>query len=750
MKGIARRILFLAASTALLTAIVPALTPAGQLVASSQPLTAREPVKSPPILAQPGTEYQLQVKFKDDIKARATADGSVMSLQQGTKLNLPVAFGRGQFTFTQLLQLPDGKIEHLETRAAARSGIAQPDLRGLMRVDAPAATTEELIQLARQLDALDEVEFVYLQELYPPPPVDISPPTPDYQVEQDYRDYDPGFSVDYLWARGGKGSGIRYSDCEYATNTAHEDLVDIPIVIEAGQTPDSPFGDDHGTSVLGIACSPDNGYGCLGIAVDAESANFYPEISVEEGSRRVTCIANAIADSDPGDVVLLEMQTGGPSGNYVPAEYNPSVWTVVKNGGDAGVIVVAAAGNGSVDLDSPPLESYMNRGDSKSIIIGAGSNTLAHTRLSFSTYGSRVNVQAWGQRVFSTGYGDHSQLGGDVNQKYTDGFSGTSSASAISAACVTALQSYALATIGRVLTPLEMRELLVDTGNWPEGGSSIGPAIDLKKAAAQVCRYAAGAVDTDNDGIFDDCDNCLAVENPDQNDYDLDNIGDACDPDDDNDGVADVDDNCDLKVNPDQADADNDLYGDLCDNCVNTPNPTQYDEDGDGVGDACDGELHIQNYYFADAIQGQNYSATLEAVGGVPPYTWTFLGGDLPFGMTFNGGGVGTITGICNFAATYYFTFGCTDSGVDQKSDIISVSIKVKLPPPICGDADASGSVAITDAVYIINYIFGGGSPPKPISSGDTNCDGIVTVTDVVYIINYIFGGGPVPCSECL
>ncbi len=46
-------------------------------------------------------------------------------------------------------------------------------------------------------------------------------------------------------------------------------------------------------------------------------------------------------------------------------------------------------------------------------------------------------------------------------------------------------------------------------------------------------------VDTDNDGVPDYKDNCLALPNPDQKDFDHDLSGDACDPDDDGDWVTD-------------------------------------------------------------------------------------------------------------------------------------------------------------------------------------------------------------------
>ncbi len=63
------------------------------------------------------------------------------------------------------------------------------------------------------------------------------------------------------------------------------------------------------------------------------------------------------------------------------------------------------------------------------------------------------------------------------------------------------------------------------------------------------------------------------------------------------------------------------------------------------------------------------------------------------------------------------------------------------------GDVNRSGSVTITDVVYLVNYLFKGGPPPYLMYRGDANCDQSVTVGDVVYLVNYLFKGGPVPCS---
>ena len=70
-------------------------------------------------------------------------------------------------------------------------------------------------------------------------------------------------------------------------------------------------------------------------------------------------------------------------------------------------------------------------------------------------------------------------------------------------------------------------------------------------------------------------------------------------------------------------------------------------------------------------------------------------------------------------------------------------------PCTSCGDADGSGSVNISDAVYIIVYIFAGGLPPGPCGTatglGDANGSGGINISDAVYLIAYIFAGGPTP-----
>ena len=67
--------------------------------------------------------------------------------------------------------------------------------------------------------------------------------------------------------------------------------------------------------------------------------------------------------------------------------------------------------------------------------------------------------------------------------------------------------------------------------------------------------------------------------------------------------------------------------------------------------------------------------------------------------------------------------------------------------PYVCGDCNADGTANITDAVYLITYIFAGGPPPSPLAAGDVNCDGSANISDAVYLIQWIFAGGPTPCD---
>ncbi|MDH4223677.1 MAG: S8 family serine peptidase [candidate division Zixibacteria bacterium] len=63
------------------------------------------------------------------------------------------------------------------------------------------------------------------------------------------------------------------------------------------------------------------------------------------------------------------------------------------------------------------------------------------------------------------------------------------------------------------------------------------------------------------------------------------------------------------------------------------------------------------------------------------------------------------------------------------------------------GDVNRDNNLGVSEVVYLINYLFKGGSEPYLHYRGNTNCDQEVTIPDIIYLINHLFKGGPAPCS---
>lgn len=384
----------------------------------------------------------------------------------------------------------------------------------------PGAPAEQLPELSRyyrvdaaddQLDALQHallneamVDGAYIKPEMSPPviadppkasPIEAPPASPDFTGRQLYLGPAPGgIDAQYAFSRpGGRGQGVRIIDIEGAWRFSHEDLLQNQGGVIGG-TPSSDIGwRNHGTAVIGTFGSDLNSFGVTGIAPDANTRAISIFGAGQSSARAITDAANALS---PGDIILIELHAPGPRFNFtapngqrgfIAMEFWPADFAAIVYATSVrGVIVIEAAGNGAENYDDP-LYNVRPAGfpttwrnpfnlanpQSGAIIVGAGapppgthgrSHGPDRSRLDFSNFGARVDVQGWGQEVTTCGYGD---LQGGTNEDlwYTDTFNGTSSASPVVVGAVACLQGGLRGRSRPLLTPATARDILRTTGS---------------------------------------------------------------------------------------------------------------------------------------------------------------------------------------------------------------------------------------------------------------------------------------------
>lgn len=419
-------------------------------------------------------------------------------------------------TVTPLFTLP---IEWLKKLCEVEPGL--PDLTLWYSIVTPVVIVEDeeadliSIQSIIMDQYADIITYVDIPKIVPPPDV-----TPDLTTRQNYllpsSATNNGIDAEYSWTLpGGDGAGIMIYDVEYAWNLLHEDLevmhTETALVSDGDEAMAFDSASAHGTAVLGVLVGTANAFGVTGISPGAR-ARVAPEWTKLLGGNRPNAIMlavdDALKDGIPNDVILLEMQNDacGEIG-FGPAEENLGVFEATQVAVANGIVVVAAAGNGSVNLDDPLCESKYDRTkrDSGAIIVGAGGSgragcSPARTIMGFSTYGSRVDVHGWGDCVWTAG-DDNTAVGDgyfdstdplNKNKWYSGTFAGTSSASPIVAAAAANIQGIAMQKFGKPLKPRDVRKLLHETGlpQLGDTGRPIGPLVNLRRAIDELLKTA--------------------------------------------------------------------------------------------------------------------------------------------------------------------------------------------------------------------------------------------------------------------
>ena len=163
------------------------------------------------------------------------------------------------------------------------------------------------------------------------------------------------------------------------------------------------------------------------------------------------------------------------------------------------------------------------------------------------------------------------------------------------------------------------------------------------------------------------------------------------------------------------------------------------------------------NIVVRDTLGSNLDITTIESGASIHPYmfniagrelSWTFANINLPDSTTSEPKSHGFVsfrvrpisdallgTDIQNRAAIYF----------DFNPPVITNTVHSIIY--LCGDVNRDDLVDVGDVVYLINYLFKGGTSPNPNQTGDVTRDGVVDVGDVVFLINYLFKGGSSPCS---
>lgn len=385
-----------------------------------------------------------------------------------------------------LFSLSEERLNRFRAQAMAQSGKTLSDLRSFVALDVPEQPGYQFIDEVAYLNQFSWVVVAYLEAPayqlldFDPPIDDIAPVgiTPLLVNHQRYFYPAPeGVGLFSAWANpGAKGTGTRVMVYDNNYRASHEDLPNLFYT-----TGGNPVDEQHGTAVLGIIGAKHNGLGMKGGVYEAE-VGFQQAASA--GGSHANNLLNGAMQMGYGDVLVTEVgrkvnalgfscDCNPTQANTVPIEFYPAEYQVIEQVIAAGITVVEAAGNGCVDFDDPVFQDMFNTDLQDSGAIWAGAS-LADQRspTCYSNSGSRVNLHAWGEQVATLLFlrDDEVALFDEgLDRRYGPNFGGTSSAAPIIAACAASVQGQAGATILGPLSPLEVRSLLMETGQ-PQTG----------------------------------------------------------------------------------------------------------------------------------------------------------------------------------------------------------------------------------------------------------------------------------------
>jgi len=387
-----------------------------------------------------------------------------------------------------------GPKELLAAEQRARDSDYPPlhSLTSFWRLDC-SAIPDAVDELIDELSKLPEIGLAYRQNKVVDAGPVMSPSQNPIFGAQHYLDpAKEGIGVLPAWNLV-DGSGVGFADVERDWMLTHEDLAGLTAV-----SPGYVGSARHGAAVLGVVLGRHNTFGVIGIAPGIASAVLSTHVIGMNEYDVAGAVTTAALAMSAGDVLLIEVQLPP---DMRPAELDNLAFTAIRLASGNGIIVVEAAGNGSLNLATFPMLDRTNVlfEDSGAILVGGGTSTVPHGRAGSTNYGARIDCYAWAENVATASSADRpdhgeldrngmSAVAGTLDtQRYTKLFGGTSAAAAIVAGATVLVQAiYQLAVppawpAGQRLSPKLMRGLLKAFASSTEAvaGSQIGRMPNL-------------------------------------------------------------------------------------------------------------------------------------------------------------------------------------------------------------------------------------------------------------------------------
>jgi len=191
-----------------------------------------------------------------------------------------------------------------------------------------------------------------------------------------------------------KGTGVKVAILDTGIDLDHPDLA---VAGDVTFVPDTTSGDDdngHGTLVAGVVAALDNDIGVIGVA--PEASLYAVKVLNQGGGGVMSIILSGIEWAVDNNMQVMNMSFGGIMG------WPSTLVTALDNAYNAGIVIVAGAGNGGTP-DGEGENMWAPARYESAIAVGATDEQDA--RYTYSSTGYTLELAAPGVNIYSTAMG---------------------------------------------------------------------------------------------------------------------------------------------------------------------------------------------------------------------------------------------------------------------------------------------------------------------------------------------------------